>query len=88
MTIHEVMPIKWDSREIVTSPIIGKVEDVCVKFGERIYEGQPLLVIKKEQGGLEQIAAGITGVIDALNVQKGDMVIHGHGLIFIRDDLD
>lgn len=87
MTIHEVMPIQWDSREIVTSPIYGRVDEVLVKLGDKIDEGQSLLAIKKEHGSLDQIAIGINGVVDTLNIKTGDKVIRGEVLVFIKGDL-
>ncbi|MFD2924716.1 biotin/lipoyl-binding protein [Halobacillus naozhouensis] len=87
MTIHEVMPIQWDSREIVTSPILGRVEEIRVKLGDIIKEGQPLLAIKKEQGSLDHIAAGIGGMVENLNVKIGDKVVQGEVLVFIKGDL-
>ncbi len=87
MAIHEVMPIQWDSREVITSPIVGRVDEVQVKSGDRIDEGQTLLAIKKGQGSLDQIVSGISGVVDTLNLTTGDKVIRGEVLVFIKGNL-
>ncbi|TCP20718.1 hypothetical protein EV207_15021 [Scopulibacillus darangshiensis] len=87
MITHEVVPKYWDNNEIVASPIYGRVEGICIKSGERIYEWQPLIIIRKEQGSLEQILVGMSGLIDSLHVNIGDKVIPGEVLVSIKEDL-
>ncbi|WP_051353221.1 hypothetical protein [Thalassobacillus devorans] len=82
--IHEIIPHKWGKEEIVTSPIYGKVEEIRVKEGEMIIEGQHLLAIINDKGTLEYLATGVSSLIDSLNVASGDEVIRGDVLLFLK----
>ncbi|MDQ0221144.1 hypothetical protein ELQ35_01655 [Peribacillus cavernae] len=77
MIIRELMTTRWDNKELITCPSFGTVEKVIVQPGDRINEGQPLFLIKTEQGSLEQISVMITGTLELLNIKIGDKVNPG-----------
>ena len=72
---------------VVLSPCYGKVEKISVKDEARIYEWEPLFIIKTETGHLETIQTSVSGEIESLEVQEGDEVIPGMVLAFIKEDL-
>ena len=66
----------------ITSPIPGHILEVCVSVGEKVLEGQKLLVLEAMK--LENIiTAHRSGVIKKLLVSQGDAVTHGQTMIEI-----
>lgn len=78
----------WDGKEIIVSPIEGTIEEIKTASGAKIYEQQPLLTIRKENGKLEEILAGMDGLIDKLNIQTGDEIVRGEVLVFLEANVD
>ncbi len=72
---------------VVTSPCFGRVEKVTVRSESRIYEWEPLFIIKTEDGKIEMIQTGVSGEVESLEVQEGDSVIPGMVLAYIKEDL-
>ncbi|TCP30624.1 biotin-dependent enzyme [Scopulibacillus darangshiensis] len=87
MVIREMLSYRWGNKEIVTSPSFGEVEMVLVQPNTRTKEFEPLLTIKTENGIHERISVGVSGVIHSIQVKKGDRVIPGMVLAYIKDDL-
>jgi hypothetical protein len=73
--------------EVILSPFYGQVEKVSIKSESRIYEWETLFTIKKEDGSVEPIFTGVSGEIESLEVQEGDIVIPGMILAYIKEDL-
>lgn len=73
--------------EFVISTCYGTIEEVAIDIHSRIYEWDPLFIIRTESGMIETIRVGISGKIQSLEVQKGDRVIPGMVLAFIKEDL-
>ena len=73
--------------EFVISSYYGIIEEVSINIHSRIYEWDPLFKIKTESGKIETIRVGISGKVHSLEVQKGDRVIPGMVLAFIKEDL-
>lgn len=73
--------------EMITSPYNGIVEQVLVKESVRIYEWEPLFLIKSEEGELLSIAVGVSGEVQSLEVQEGDNVIPGMVLAYVKEEL-
>ncbi|WP_078408944.1 hypothetical protein [Priestia abyssalis] len=76
----------WLDNEIVVSPSYGTIEEIFIEPNHRIYEWEPLFIIKTENGTLEQLAVGISGIINTINVKKGDSVLPGTVLVHIKAD--
>jgi biotin carboxyl carrier protein len=72
---------------VVISPCFGRVEKVQIKREERIYEWEPLFMIKADDGHVEMIQTGVSGEVESLEVQEGDNVIPGMVLAYIKEDL-
>ncbi|WP_413307907.1 hypothetical protein AA0X95_08605 [Bacillus sp. 1P10SD] len=72
---------------VVTSPCYGRVEKIQIKNEERIYEWDPLFMIKADDGHEEMILTGVSGEVESLEVQEGDDVIPGMVLAYIKEDL-
>ncbi|MFC7392212.1 hypothetical protein [Scopulibacillus cellulosilyticus] len=87
MIIRELLTHRWGNKELVTSPSYGTVEKVLAKANTKVSEWEPLFIIKTENGSCEQIAVGISGVINSVHVKIGDHVIPGMVMAFIEDDL-
>ena len=68
----------------VTTSMPGNVIEVAVREGDRVAEGDLLLVIEAMKMETE-INAPIAGTVAAVHVQKGDRIIPGETLIQIRD---
>ncbi|MFC7392205.1 biotin/lipoyl-containing protein [Scopulibacillus cellulosilyticus] len=84
MNIREIVTKRWGEIEILTSPIFGTVEEVVVKENN-VKEFDPLFIIRTEQGSLEKITAGLNGIIELLNVKKGDKVVPGTVLAHFKN---
>ncbi|MGG3468236.1 hypothetical protein ABES02_12230 [Neobacillus pocheonensis] len=72
---------------VVISPCYGRVEKISIQNDERIYEWEPLFMIKTDDGHVEMIQTGVSGEIESLEVQEGDDVIPGMVLAYIKEDL-
>jgi biotin carboxyl carrier protein len=72
---------------VIISPCIGNVEKISIKNNERIYEWEPLFIIKSAEGTIEMVQTGVSGKIESLEVQVGDQVIPGMVLAYIKEDL-
>lgn len=72
---------------VVISPCFGRVEKITIKSEERIYEWEPLFMIKASDGHVETIQTGLSGEVESLEVQEGDDVIPGMVLAYIKEDL-
>lgn len=68
----------------VTTSMPGNVIEVAVREGDRVAEGDLLLVIEAMKMETE-INAPIAGTVAAVHVQKGDRIIPGETLIQIRE---
>ncbi|MBM7649452.1 biotin carboxyl carrier protein [Bacillus ectoiniformans] len=73
--------------EMVTSPYEGVVQDILVNKNGRIYEWEPLFLIKGEKDQLYSVKAQITGEVQSLEVQRGDSVIPGMVLAYVREEI-
>ncbi|WP_372508825.1 hypothetical protein [Pseudalkalibacillus decolorationis] len=72
---------------MIMSPCHGIVEEVSIQSQLRIYEWEALFSIKKNNGKIEIVKIGISGEVESLEVEKGDEVIPGMVLAFIKEDL-
>lgn len=86
MIKREISTHKWLNTELVTSPSYGIVEEVLIKPDQRVYEWDPLFNIRNENGILEQIAVGTSGVLKTINAEKRDLVSPGTLLAQIKTD--
>lgn len=66
----------------------GIIRDISIENHSRIYEWEPLFTIKTCSGSLETVIIGVSGVVHSLEVQKGDRVIPGMVLAFIKEDVN
>ncbi|MFK2826263.1 hypothetical protein QYG89_11360 [Bacillus sp. B190/17] len=73
--------------EMITSPYTGIIQNVLVRKHSRVYEWEPLFLIKDEEGNLLTIKVGVSGEIKSLEVQEGDHVIPGMVLAYIKEEL-
>lgn len=72
---------------VVISSFYGKVQNISIQEESRIYEWEPLFVIKTDGGGIETIHTDLSGKVESLEVQVGDNVIPGMVLAYIKEDL-
>lgn len=86
MIKRDLPTYEWLDNEIVTSPSYGTIEEILIEPNHRIYEWEPSFIIKTENGTLEQLAVGISGIIDTINVKKRDSVLPGTVLAQIKAD--
>ncbi|MGM7636839.1 hypothetical protein [Bacillus sp. Hm123] len=73
--------------EMITSPYQGIVHEVLISKEMRIYEWEPLFLIKDEAGELFPVKMGVSGEIQSLEVEEGDAVIPGMVLAFVKEEL-
>ncbi|WP_338752783.1 hypothetical protein [Bacillus sp. FJAT-52991] len=73
--------------EMITSPYEGIIHEVLISKDARIYEWEPLFLIKDETGELFSLKMGVSGEIQSLEVEKGDKVIPGMVLAFVKEEL-
>ena len=67
---------------IINSPIPGHILEVCVVVGDKVLEGQKLLVLEAMK--LENaITCEFSGVVKKIMVSAGDAVTHGQNMIEI-----
>ncbi|MGR6342313.1 hypothetical protein ACU5CE_31650 [Priestia megaterium] len=74
------------SHEFIMSPCYGIIEDILIQIHSQIYEGEPLFKIRNREGNIETVRVELSGKIHSLEVQKGDRVIPGVVLAFIKED--
>mgnify|MGYP003384685254 CR=1 FL=1 len=67
----------------VTSPLPGNVVEVLVKSGDKVKEGQALMVVEAMKMETE-LLANISGVVNETYIEKGDRVTPGEILIEIK----
>lgn len=68
---------------LISSPIPGHILEICVSVGDKVLEGQKLLVLEAMK--LENIiTAHRSGVVKNILVRQGDAVTHGQGMIDIE----
>ncbi|NRD78300.1 hypothetical protein HPT25_13085 [Bacillus sp. BRMEA1] len=73
--------------EPIYSPCAGTVERVYIKENTHVYEWEKLLLIKGNNGSVEEVAIGVSGHIKSLHVNVGEMVGPQTVLAVIKDDL-
>lgn len=71
----------------VVSPYHGIIEGASIVKDSRIYEWEPLFTIKTSDGLTQVIHQGISGEVVSLEVTKGDTVVPGMVLAFVKEDL-
>lgn len=68
---------------LISSPIPGHILEICVSVGDKVLEGQKLLVLEAMK--LENIiTAHRSGVVKSILVRQGDAVTHGQGMVDIE----
>jgi len=72
----------------IAAPMQGSVVSIDVKEGDVVRTGQQVAVIEAMK--MEHIVhAGTAGIVRAVNVQKGDVLFHGHPMFYIEPaDID
>ncbi len=65
----------------------GEIVDVLVKPGDRVEDGQPVLVVETDKATTE-IPAPVTGVVKDIRVKPGDVVKVGQVLIVFSDEAE
>lgn len=73
-------------QEFIMSSINGTIEEVLINIDSRIYEWETLFTIKTVDGELKTVNVGLSGKVCSLEVQKGDRVIPGMVLAYIKED--
>lgn len=73
-----------EGAEVVSAPIPGVIQDVCVKEGQSVKKGDVLFVLEAMKMK-NNIVAGHDGKIASVNVSKGDSVTHGQPLLSYAD---
>lgn len=69
---------------MVLSPCYGEVKEVFIQQGAQIHEKEHLFLIRSEGDKLETVSMAAKGFVESLEVQKGDKVIPGMVLAFIK----
>jgi biotin carboxyl carrier protein len=73
--------------EMIMSPCHGIIEEISIEENSRIYEWEPLFIIKTMNGDIQVIRVGFSGEVQSLEVAKGDQVIPGMVLAYIKEEL-
>jgi biotin carboxyl carrier protein len=73
-------------QEMIMSPCHGTIEEITIEENSRIYEWQPLFIIKTINGDIHVIREGLSGEVQSLEVAKGDKVIPGMVLAYIKEE--
>lgn len=71
---------------VVLSTCHGIIEEAKIDKDSRIYEWEPLFYIKTPDGLTQVIHQGISGEVVSLEVIKGDKVVPGMVLAYIKED--
>ena len=74
------------SHEFIMSSCYGIIEDILIQIHSQICEGEPLFKIRNREGNIETVRVELSGKIHSLEVQKGDRVIPGMVLAFVKED--
>ncbi|MBU0681396.1 MAG: acetyl-CoA carboxylase biotin carboxyl carrier protein subunit [Proteobacteria bacterium] len=75
-------PVAVVGNGLISSPIPGHILELCVSVGEKVLEGQKILVLEAMK--LENIiTAHRAGVVKKILVRQGDAVTHGQGMVEI-----
>ncbi len=75
----------FDQMGGLTSPMPGKVLTVMVEVGEKVDEGQALLILEAMKME-NRICSPVDGVVSSVNFQAGEQVDQGSVLIEIDSD--
>ncbi|MEY8350506.1 biotin/lipoyl-containing protein [Bacillus cereus] len=73
--------------ENVYSPCYGKVEKLFITESSYVYEWEKLALIETTDKQKVEIKVGISGYIELLEVEEGQVVTNNTRLITVRDDL-
>ncbi|RJG06903.1 biotin/lipoyl-binding protein [Noviherbaspirillum cavernae] len=81
-------PAAPENTVAVAAPMQGSIVSIDVDAGEAVHAGQPIAVIEAMK--MEHIVkAEVSGIVRLIAVQKGDVLLHGHPMIFIEpSDID
>ncbi|SDH68244.1 hypothetical protein [Alteribacillus bidgolensis] len=71
----------------IHSPCDGKVESVCVKPDDYVYEWEEIAKIRNKCGKTEVVNIGVSGTIQTLYVKKGTEVSSEQIIGIVFDDL-
>lgn len=74
------------SHEFIMSSCYGIIEDILIQIHSQICAGEPLFTIRNREGNIETVRVELSGKIHSLEVQKGDRVIPGMVLAFVKED--
>jgi biotin carboxyl carrier protein len=67
----------------VTSPMAGAIKSVLVKPGDRVKQGQPLVILEAMKME-NQITAPVAGTVKSVDVAVGESVQEGHVLVVLE----
>ncbi|SEA23921.1 hypothetical protein SAMN05421743_103269 [Thalassobacillus cyri] len=73
--------------ELVVSPCEGVVEEISIGERSRVYEWESLFKIRTENGELENVAIGVSGLVHSLEVSEGEEVIAGMVMAQLQEDV-
>ncbi|PEY42237.1 hypothetical protein CN354_03880 [Bacillus cereus] len=73
--------------ESVYSPCYGKVEKLFITESSYVYEWEKLALIETIDKQKVEIKVGISGYIELLEVEEGQVITNKTRLITVRDDL-
>ncbi|MEN1938163.1 hypothetical protein AAIE21_21920 [Paenibacillus sp. 102] len=73
--------------ENVYSPCYGKVEKLFITESSYVYEWEKLALIETIDKQKVEIKVGISGHIELLEVEEGQVITNKTRLITVRDDL-
>ncbi|HEY9578071.1 MAG TPA: hypothetical protein VIR64_10390 [Pseudobacillus sp.] len=73
--------------ELIISPYQGVIQQILVKEKTRIYEWEPLFIIKEKEGVLYSVMMGVSGEIQSIEVQEGDDVLPSMVLAYVKEEL-
>ncbi|MGA9288303.1 MAG: biotin/lipoyl-binding protein [Anaerobacillus sp.] len=70
----------------VVCPCEGVIEKIFVNHASRVYEWEPMFVIRNGQGNKEKVTLGVSGEISELLVKENDHVKDGFILASLKED--
>ena len=79
---HKVEKASPSAGEEITAPMPGKILKIMVSAGDKVSEGDPILILEAMKMENE-IYAGSDGKIEKINVNVNDMVDTGDTLVII-----